>query len=43
MLSKEVDLYVGGLLIIVGNVMIDIDGIKGEWLLIIVSVVDDEE
>ncbi|HAP5204100.1 TPA: hypothetical protein IUZ06_002456 [Enterococcus faecalis] len=43
MLSKEADLYVGGLLITVGNVTIDTDGIKGERLLTTASSADDEE
>lgn len=42
MLSKEADLYVGGLPITVGNVTIDTDGIKGERLLTTASA-DDEE
>lgn len=41
MLSKEADLYVGGLPITVGNVTIDTDGIKGERLLTTASA-DDE-
>ena len=43
MLSKEADLYVGGLPITVGNVTIDTDGIKGERLLTTASSADDEE
>ncbi|EHQ8838302.1 hypothetical protein KI123_000874 [Enterococcus faecalis] len=43
MLSKEADLYVGGLPITVGNVTIDTDGIKGERLLTTASAADDEE
>lgn len=43
MLSKEVDLYVGGLPITVGNVTVDTDGIKGERLLTTASAADDEE
>lgn len=43
MLSKEADLYVGGLPITVGNVTIDTDGIKGERLLTTASADDDEE
>ncbi|HAP4693481.1 TPA: hypothetical protein IUW96_001918 [Enterococcus faecalis] len=43
MLSKEADLYVGGLPITVGNVTIDTDGIKGEQLLTTASAADDEE
>lgn len=42
MLSKEADLYVGGLPITVGNVTIDTDGIKGERLLTTASADDDE-
>ncbi|HHZ8657492.1 TPA: hypothetical protein ACWMBV_002494 [Enterococcus faecalis] len=42
MLSKEADLYVGGLPITVGNVTIDTDGIKGERLLTTASAADDE-
>ncbi|MGH2216907.1 Rho termination factor N-terminal domain-containing protein [Enterococcus faecalis] len=43
MLSKEADLYVGGLPITDGNVTIDTDGIKGERLLTTASSADDEE
>lgn len=43
MLSKEADLYVGGLPITVGNVTVDTDGIKGERLLTTASAADDEE
>lgn len=43
MLSKEADLYVGGLPINVGNVTIDTDEIKGERLLTTASATDDEE
>ncbi|HBI2077338.1 TPA: hypothetical protein I0H43_RS10630 [Enterococcus faecalis] len=43
MLSKEADLYVGGLPITVGNVTVDTDGIKGERLLTTASADDDEE
>ncbi|EKL7553814.1 hypothetical protein Q2Y83_000372 [Enterococcus faecalis] len=43
MLSKEADLYVGGLPITVGNVTIDTDGIKGERLLTTASAAGDEE
>ena len=43
MLSKEADLYVGGLPITGGNVTIDTDGIKGERLLTTASADDDDE
>ena len=43
MLSKEADLYVGGLPITVGNVTIDTDGIKGERLLTTASADDEEQ
>ncbi|EIV0114921.1 hypothetical protein L6060_001512 [Enterococcus faecalis] len=43
MLSKEADLYVGGLPITVGNVTIDTDGIKGERLLTTASDDDEEQ
>ncbi|WP_048942600.1 hypothetical protein [Enterococcus faecalis] len=43
MLSKEADLYVGGLPITVGNVTIDTDGIKGERLLTTASDDDDDD
>lgn len=43
MLSKEADLYVGGLPITVGNVTVDTDGIKGERLLTTASADDEEQ
>lgn len=43
MISKEADLYVGGLPITVGNVTVDTDGIKGERLLTTASADDEEQ
>lgn len=43
MLSKEADLYVGGLPITVGNVTVNTDGIKGERLLTTASADDEEQ
>lgn len=43
MLSKEADLYVGGLPITVGNVTIDTDGIKGERLLTTASADEEQD
>ena len=43
MLTKEADLYVGGLPITVGNVTIDTDGIKGERLLTTASTDEEQD
>ncbi|EGO8854242.1 hypothetical protein [Enterococcus faecalis] len=43
MLSKEADLYVGGLPITVGNVTVDTDGIKGERLLTTASADEEQD
>lgn len=43
MLSKEADLYVGGLPITVGNVTVDTDGIKGERLLTTASTDEEQD
>ena len=43
MLSKEADLYVGGLPIAVGNVTVDTDGIKGERLLTTTSADEEQD
>lgn len=43
MLTKEADLYVGGLPITVGNVTVDTDGIKGERLLTTASTDEEQD
>ncbi|NSW11108.1 hypothetical protein FKZ00_10935 [Enterococcus faecalis] len=43
MLSKEADLYVGGLPITVGNVTVDTDGIKGARLLTTASADEEQD